>query len=234
VHALSGERILIAWERGLSMPEPWRPLALLEQSIPGSDLTSLAAMPLPERNARLLELRALSFGRSIDAFARCPHCDAPLEFELNTDNLHIDTQAPTEETWMEGGSEMHMRLANTTDLAAAHNAVDDDEACARLLSLTMGLASFHIDPKDHTDWLARFDQLNAAAEIRCVLTCDACAARAEIDFDIAAFFWREIASGARRLLAEIHGLASAYGWSEHSILAMSPARRRAYLEMLHS
>ena len=234
MHALSGERILIAWERGLSMSEPWRPLALLEQSIPGSDLSSLAAMPLAERNARLLEVRALSFGRSIDAFARCPLCDASLEFELDTANLDIEAQATAEETWVEGETEMHMRLANTADLAAARDAVDDDEACALLLSRTMGLASEQIDSNDHPDWLARFDQLNASAETRCVVTCDACAGRAEIDFDIAGFFWREVATAARRLLAEIHRLASAYGWSERSILAMSPARRLAYLEMLNS
>jgi hypothetical protein len=36
---------------------------------------------------------------------------------------------------------------------------------------------------------------------------------------------------ARALLAEVHSLARAYGWTEPEILALSPQRRAAYLEM---
>jgi hypothetical protein len=36
------------------------------------------------------------------------------------------------------------------------------------------------------------------------------------------------------VLREVHILASAYGWREDDILAMSPARRRIYLEMLRA
>ena len=34
-----------------------------------------------------------------------------------------------------------------------------------------------------------------------------------------------------RILREVHTLAAAYGWSEAEILALSPARRRVYLEL---
>ena len=37
---------------------------------------------------------------------------------------------------------------------------------------------------------------------------------------------------ARRLLPEVHALASSYGWSEKEILALSPARRRSYIALL--
>jgi hypothetical protein len=46
------------------------------------------------------------------------------------------------------------------------------------------------------------------------------------------FFWSEISAEARRLLLEVHNLASAYGWSESDILSMSALRRRYYLEMI--
>jgi hypothetical protein len=51
-------------------------------------------------------------------------------------------------------------------------------------------------------------------------------------FDMLAYFWSEIQMGARRLLREIHVLASAYGWRESEILTLSAARRRAYLELV--
>jgi len=38
----------------------------------------------------------------------------------------------------------------------------------------------------------------------------------------------------RRLLVEVHALASAYGWSEQEILSLSDARRRLYLEMVQA
>ena len=47
-----------------------------------------------------------------------------------------------------------------------------------------------------------------------------------------ALLLREVAAAARRLMADIHELASAYGWSEAAIVSMSTARRAAYLEML--
>lgn len=234
MHALSSERILIAWERGLSVSEPWRPLALLETAVPQTQLSDLASLPLAERNSKLLELRSISFGRIIEAFAKCPHCDAPLEFELKTDALRHEKQTAVEDHWMEADTEMYMRLANTADLAAVRSASTDDEARTLLLARTMGRSAAECDADDHPEWVERFERLNAPAEQRCVLTCDSCAGRAEIDFDIAGFFWREVATAAHRLLAEIHRLASAYGWSEGSILAMSPARRCAYLEMLNA
>jgi hypothetical protein len=51
-------------------------------------------------------------------------------------------------------------------------------------------------------------------------------------FDIASFFWTEIAAEAKRLLGEVHILASAYGWREADILSLNPLRRRFYLEAI--
>jgi len=82
--------------------------------------------------------------------------------------------------------------------------------------------------------IERFDRLNAAAEIEVQLQCAGCEGHPHLDLDIAHYLVREIAGAARRLMAEIHQLASAYGWSEESIARMSGARRAAYLEMLNA
>jgi hypothetical protein len=39
---------------------------------------------------------------------------------------------------------------------------------------------------------------------------------------------------AKRLLAEVHLIASAYGWSEAEILGLSRARRDFYLDMVRA
>jgi hypothetical protein len=69
------------------------------------------------------------------------------------------------------------------------------------------------------------------ADILLALNCPNCAHKWEVAFDIVAFLWREISAAAQRLLHEVHTLASAYGWTEPEILALNPARRRAYLKM---
>ncbi|MBK8798624.1 MAG: hypothetical protein IPM07_20870 [Anaerolineales bacterium] len=50
--------------------------------------------------------------------------------------------------------------------------------------------------------------------------------------DVAAFLWREVQGWAQRTLQEVHLLARAYGWREDEILALSPSRRRTYLQMI--
>jgi hypothetical protein len=49
---------------------------------------------------------------------------------------------------------------------------------------------------------------------------------------IASYLWGEIDDWARRVLRDIHVLASAYGWRESDILDMNARRRETYLQML--
>jgi hypothetical protein len=55
-----------------------------------------------------------------------------------------------------------------------------------------------------------------------------------VPFDIVTFLWREIENLAGHLLRDVHTLASAYGWRESDILALSAARRDFYLAALGS
>ena len=68
------------------------------------------------------------------------------------------------------------------------------------------------------------------AEIAFDFDCPGCGTAFREDLDLAAFLWKEIEVEAKRLLFEVHTLASAYGWREHEVLALSSARRAYYLE----
>ena len=234
MHALSGERILIAWERGQASREPWRALVLLEVAMPERAMIELAALPLAERNALLLRLHAMTFGRGVEGFAVCPECGDQLEFAMDAEDMARTLRAAEPETWVEADNPMRMRPADTSDIAASLEAASDEDARALLLTRTLGMESTDPARAERPDWMERFDRLNASAEIRCVLPCARCGARATLDFDVAGFVWREIQVGARRLMAEIHRLASAYGWNEKAVARMSAARRAAYLEMLNA
>ena len=77
---------------------------------------------------------------------------------------------------------------------------------------------------------ARFAEYDPQADVRLAVACPACDRDWAAPFDIATFLWAELDAWAVRLLFEVHLLASAYCWSEADVLALSPVRRRFYLE----
>jgi hypothetical protein len=247
---LIGEALLTAWEQTRELPEQQAVLAVLTLGWPGRNIDEFANLPLGERNALLLELRAATLGRRMDGFVNCPECGAHLEIVLNAGELATGIRAlhPPSPSEIAGYT---MRAANTLDLLATSAAEDQEQARAILLARTMNVPKAVLDQLDELDagvgsrqWLQsqpapvvdlsldRFQQMNESAEIRVQFHCAVCRNHASVDVDIARFFLGEIASAARRLMADIHALARAYGWSERSIAGMSASRRAAYLEML--
>ena len=75
-------------------------------------------------------------------------------------------------------------------------------------------------------------ELDPFAEVLLALDCPACGRAWEGALDAAASLGRSLDRAAGILLAEVHTLARAYGWREADILALSPIRRRTYLEIL--
>ncbi|MFG2905231.1 hypothetical protein ACGF13_09235 [Kitasatospora sp. NPDC048286] len=69
------------------------------------------------------------------------------------------------------------------------------------------------------------------ADVRLNLSCPECGRQALAELDIASYLWEELDDWARATLLDVHLLATAYGWSEAEILALSPLRRRYYLEL---
>jgi len=250
MRGLVGEELLTAWERSRALPEMEAALALLEQACPERPAEEWARLPMGERNALLLELRARTLGRRMEGFAVCPECGTQLEFVVDAQELARGLRAqPAGENDVQAGFEM--RPVNTLDLLASSAAESEEEARSILLARTAGAEDAATSDAEVSEsgssavrWLAaqpdsvaaslaeRFEHINAEAEIRVQLECAACGCRPLLDLDIARFLLREIRAAARRLLEEIHELAGAYGWSEAAIAAMSGARRAAYLEML--
>ncbi len=83
MRAFAGEEMLKAWECSRELPEQEAALSLLALASPERSWDELAKLPLRERNALLLELRAMTLGRRMNGFAVCPDCGAQLEFTLD-------------------------------------------------------------------------------------------------------------------------------------------------------
>ncbi|WP_406835067.1 hypothetical protein ACICHK_01080 [Streptomyces sp. AHU1] len=69
------------------------------------------------------------------------------------------------------------------------------------------------------------------ADVTLNVACPACGHATRAELDIASYLWTELDAWARGTLLDVHLLATAYGWSEQEILALSPLRRRYYLEL---
>jgi hypothetical protein len=243
MRALRGKLLLAAWEAGARGHEPRRPLALLAAALPATPPAALSAMPVAARDLELLRLRALTFGPELAVFGTCPACGERLEFTLDAGELAARLAAaagasPAE--WTEDGHCYRLRPVTTDDLLATLAVSDPDAAQALLLARCLGPIVNHdseralLSPLPSSyppSVVKRFEELHADAELRCAVDCPACSARHVHDFDIARFLWREVTVAARRLLAEVHALAAAYGWGERDIMALSPLRRAVYLEL---
>jgi hypothetical protein len=238
VRGLSAGELLDVWEGGEGASPLEQALLLLAAAEPEEPLEALTELPIGERDARLFELRARTFGLELEGMTSCSACGERLELPLSVADLlesAATANAPHQVTF--GELDLSFRLPTSADLAAA-TATDPRHARAVLLERCVTPAGGDAHTMDTlppgavaalAEAMARADPL---ADLQLSLTCPACGHPFLAPFDIVGYFWTEIDAWARRTLREVHALASAYGWGEREILALSPARRRSYLEIV--
>jgi hypothetical protein len=235
--------LLQAWEEAVPLSLPGRALRLVATTAdPPAALSELESWSVRQRDAALFELRRWMFGAEADGVVPCPTCDEPLEMRFDLDRLRPapDRDGNQDRQLRIGDLAVTFRQPRAADLMAV--AAEDDEARARadllarcVTGATRGTASVPLDLLDEAalDGVAcALAEADADLAPTFVLECPACGRRGEVPFAIDAFVWREVDAWARHTLWEVHLLAQAYGWSEPEILALSPTRRRLYLEWL--
>lgn len=226
---------LALWDRAARLPPSRRALSLL--SATGEDAGRLS---VGEGDRRLFLLRRELFGDRVEALTECPRCEARVEIDFRIGDLGVDDPAEIPpEAVVVGEYAVRWRLPTWGDLAA----LEGDPPPAgreRLRDLCLDEVRrggrpvpVHECPPDvvaHVgDAMVACDPF---ADVRFETTCPECGAAWRPRFDIGRYLWRELDAWARRLLRDVHALASTYGWNEREILALAPARRRAYLELV--
>jgi hypothetical protein len=238
MRALSPPELLDAWERGRSLGPVGRGLTLLEAAYPEASPDELAS---GRRDADLLALREISFGSEMAGAAVCPRCGEQLELSFNVAQIRLQSVARTGQGFAltVDGYNLRVRPPNSQDLAATAEQSDAGLRRRLLLEQCLTAAYREAEPVLASELPANvFDaiedgiaQADPQADIRLAIACPVCDHQWHGVFDILVFFWSEIDAWAARILHEVHVLASAYGWREHDILALSPRRRQFYLEM---
>lgn len=235
--SLEPVELLALWEAGGAVPPPGRGAALLRSAgLPPAD--SLGAA-----NAQWLGLHARWFGPVVELLSHCPACATAAEFEVDAQVLAeqlppADLSMPLQLHCL--GHELQFRLPRPDDTAAAAVRADNDEAFARQLLARCITACTHEGavlapanlPEAVLDAVSqRIEALDPGAELAFALACPHCGMAWSAALDAGELLWHKLRAAAERLLREVDALARAYGWSEPEVLALSPARRAAYLQM---
>jgi hypothetical protein len=206
---------------------------------------TVRALTVGDREALLLHLRRLTLGEAMPCVLACPDCGEKLDLELQVGDLLLPPYAETRPRWeavVEGRHRVHFRLPTGGDQEAAADCVDREgaEAAAALLLRHCVESVEDEEGRSVEDWPAavarelpaRMAELDPQAEISLDLACPACGRRFSALFDTASYFLGELAGDPARLFRQVHSLALHYHWSEPEILALTPRRRRVYLDLL--
>jgi len=242
---LAVQELLDAWERGLGETPVQRALTLLAAACPETPPDALARESVGRRDGRLLTLREWTFGSRFVSLAACPACGDVLETAFDVGDIRVPEERPEEPLSLSVSSfELTFRLPNSLDVAAlASGAAGEDLGGARrrllgrclLAARGAGGKEVSLDRLPETALQAvagRMAEADPQGDVELALSCPSCGHGWLAAFDIASYFWAEVDAWARVLLHEIHTLASAYGWREADILALSPWRRRSYLDLI--
>lgn len=217
-------------------------LLLLSSFCPEKTQGELAGLSIGHRDALLLSFQEQVFGPKMEGLATCPLCGQRLEMSFSALEIRANPEDEPERELAVGVDEyeVHLRLPNSLDLMAISD-LEDLDAATQALTRRCLMRVCHQGMEISLDLLPemvlnaaqeKMTQADPQADVQIALCCPACGHRWQEAFDILSFLWQEIDAWACRTLNDVHVLASAYGWSESEILAMSAWKRQAYLNLV--
>lgn len=218
-----------------------RGLDLLAAAYPERSLDELAKLPIGVRDGMLLALREEVFGPELICITNCPSCGEKLELTVDVEDIQVQPSGREAKlTVSKNGIEVQFRLPNSLDLMAFADKQDVAEVSQFLIERCLIKAlqndeelPFAQLPSNVTEAIEeKMAEADPQAAVSLDLSCPACGHKWQAAFDIVSFLWNEINAWAQHILQEVHVLASAYGWSEAEILAMSHLRRQIYLDLV--
>lgn len=196
-------------------------------------LDDAEAADLATLDARMVELHRRRFGPLLEARTRCEECGEELELSLPAGELVAESSDEAPLAVAAAGLELELRPPRPDDLAAVAAEPDPERARALLAERCVVTGAEGELPPEAVaaiaEALAARDPVGGS---RLRLACPACGREWEEALDLPWIVGSELASEAERIAAQVHALASAYGWTEAEVLSLPAARRRRYLELV--
>src|SRR6478752_4647027 len=235
MEAFSATRLLALWER-CSALSGRRRSAVLASAVGGQGAAvDASAWSLGEHNAALLALRQTWFGPQLALNVACPHCREQLELDLNVADLPGGAVNHGELSAALDGWQVRFRVPRLAELERVPRGAQR----ASLIECCALEVQHEGEPRAASELppavVALVDEALAAAD-PCGLSsievgCSSCERAFQAPLDVGALLWHELDAWAHHTLAEVHTLASAYGWREAEVLSLSAQRRFLYLQL---
>jgi hypothetical protein len=223
-------------------------MLLLASACPEYPCERIESISIGQRDALLAQVRTSTFGSDVTSVVNCPACGELIEVCVDVRAVFqgppcedSSSEQPRAPLRIEAGEFLvHAALPTVQDIEAIAMATTPTEGHQILWQRCILRIERHAEPcavdELPEDVCALIDSRMAEADplgnVQLALECPDCQHRWAVLFDILSFFWGEIHIVAKRLLKEVHVLASAYGWTESEILTLSATRREAYLDMV--
>jgi hypothetical protein len=218
--AVTEASLLAAWEAALARPRRERALVLAgvvgERRVDG-----LEDLPIGEVDALLLDLRECCFGSTLECLVACPQCGEELDVAVDIAELRFPAAEERSREVTVGGRPLVVRAVTSLDLRLT----GDRDSLVRRCVVEGDLPDEALGVVENI-----LDELDPQATPTIELDCPECRRSWTAPFDVADFVWQEVDRSARRTLYEVHALATAYGWREDDVLALTPTRRSYYLQ----
>lgn len=231
--------LLLLWERAAGAVSLDRDDALL------SAVREVPPASLGARNAALLELRSRLFGQAQRLRCNCPHCGVVSEFSVDCEALSRTLLPAAEARHPQrlelAGWRIEFRLPEAADLrAASSRSLDEYSFVQAMLQRCVSRCEHEGQARPPQELPApvaqalsqRMEALEPGASVSFELSCPECRLPWAAAMDVGNVLWSELQTRAERLLLDVDALARAYGWSEEQVLALSPTRRAAYLQLV--
>ena len=201
-------------------------VALLDRLLRGAAAPSAMQLAAADRDALLAALHRQCWGDRIVTTLTCVACTSPfnLSFELSAVQRHL---AANDSCWHadgdgrvvdENGASFKVPRAGD-ELAVV---ADSPRQAAVQLALLCGAG-----PPDIEKASTALEQAAPIVDLDLTGTCVECGHEHSAHFDLQSFLLQRLLNEREGLLAEIHTLASAYGWSLRDILSLARSTRRS-------
>lgn len=237
---INDEQLLLAWERGYGRAPFEQALILMGISFPTSTVDELMHLSIGQRDAVLLALRKKLFGANLSTLANCPECGEAIELSFSVDDISVPGDERRETLSVEvDGFQIEYRLPTSRDLLVLtrvprQRRIDQllHQCVSRVRQQEQRIKLSSLGQDTQQKISQTIVESDPQADIQLALKCVECEHEWSSPFDVVGYLWSELNTWCQRLLAEVHTLAKAYGWSEPEILALGRWRRQIYLGMV--
>jgi hypothetical protein len=216
-------------------------IGLLQQLLVETNEDALCADEISElttwdRDRLLAAVYTRHYGPRIDSTLKCQTCEAPYDVDFNLQAL-MEQLAPDPDVPIEQAGTHHyqlndiqFRLPTGRDECAVFG-LPPKKAAAALLQRCI-IDGAEPDAQTSADIQIAMQTLSPVVNLELDAKCPECGKEQTIQFDLQRFLMTALVNDRRRLLQEVHILASAYGWRLSEILNLPRSQRRGFVALV--